>query len=60
MLVLVDMVIVVSPPLLAAKQQYNPHTYLVPNAVNYEVFSRAMSDDGSLLPDVACLPRPIR
>jgi len=59
MLALVDMVVVVSPPLLAAKRQYNPNTYLVPNAVNYETFSRAMSDDGPLPSDIAHLPRPI-
>lgn len=59
MLALADVVIVVSPPLLTAKQQYNPNTYLVPNAVNYEAFSHAMSDNGPLPSDVTCLPRPI-
>jgi glycosyltransferase involved in cell wall biosynthesis len=59
MLAKVDMVIVVSPPLLTAKRRYNPNTYLVPNAVNYEAFKQAMSDTGPLPPDVARLPRPI-
>ncbi len=59
MLALVDLVVVVSPPLLAAKRSLHPNTYLVPNAVNYEAFSQAMSDDGPLPSDITRLPRPI-
>lgn len=59
MLALANMVIVVSKPLLATKQQYNPSTYLVPNAVNYEAFRRVMSDDTPPPSDIARLPRPI-
>jgi glycosyltransferase involved in cell wall biosynthesis len=38
-----DLVIVTAPALLASKGPFNPHTYLVPNAVDYEGFQRALA-----------------
>ncbi|MCX6031095.1 MAG: glycosyltransferase [Chloroflexi bacterium] len=42
-----DLVIVTSPGLLASKGRFNPCTYLVPNAVDYEGFQRALAVVGS-------------
>lgn len=41
-----DLVIVTSPGLLASKGPYNPHTHLVPNAVDYAGFQAALVDLG--------------
>lgn len=43
-----DLVIVTSPGLLVSKGRYNPHTYLVPNAVDYAGFQAALADPGSI------------
>ncbi len=43
-----DLVIVTSPGLLASKGRYNPHTYLVPNAVDYAGFQAALADPASM------------
>ena len=59
MLSLVDLVIVVSERLLEAKKRYNASTYLVPNAVSFEKFKVAMSNDTPPPFDVATLPKPI-
>lgn len=53
----VDMVFVTSPVLMERKGRYNPRTYLVPNGVDYETFSRALEDPG-LPADLEALPRP--
>jgi len=39
-----DLVIVTAPALLASKSPFNPHTYLVPNAVDYEGFQKALAE----------------
>lgn len=52
-----DMVFVTSPALLESKGPYNPHTYLVPNGVDYEAFSRAL-EDPTLPADLEAVPRP--
>jgi glycosyltransferase involved in cell wall biosynthesis len=52
-----DLVIVTSPALLQSKGQHNPNTHLVPNAVDYEAFSRAL-DDPTLPADLDALPKP--
>lgn len=39
-----DLVLVTSPALLASKGRLNPHTYLVPNAVDYAGFQAALAD----------------
>jgi len=43
-----DLVIVTSPGLLASKGPYNPHTYLVPNAVDYAGFQAALASGREL------------
>ncbi len=53
----VDVVFVTSPALLESKGGHNPRTYLVPNGVDYEAFSRAL-EDPSLPADLGALPRP--
>ena len=40
----VDAVIVVSPKLYEAKRPFNPHTYRVPNGVNYQAYTAALAD----------------
>ncbi len=44
MMAAVDMVVVVSQNLYQAKKPFNPNTYLVPNAVNYEAYPDALAD----------------
>jgi len=54
-----DIVFVTSPALYEAKGRYNPRTYLVPNAVNYEAFQAVVEDDVSPPCIVSALARPI-
>lgn len=42
-----DLVLVTAPALLASKGRFNPHTYLVPNAVDYAGFQAALADTKS-------------
>jgi glycosyltransferase involved in cell wall biosynthesis len=57
MLARVDAAIVVSLGLYRAKRPYNPHTYLVPNAVDYDRYQAALADPA--LPDaIAHIPPP--
>jgi len=44
MMALVDLVIVNSQKLYDAKSPFNAHTYLVPSAVNYQVYAAALAD----------------
>jgi hypothetical protein len=53
----VDAVVVVSQTLYDAKSPYNPHTYLVPNAVNYRSYEVALSDP-ELPAELAAIPAP--
>lgn len=43
-----DLVIVTSPGLLASKGRFNPCTYLVPNAVDYQGFQEVMAKDAPI------------
>jgi hypothetical protein len=54
-----DMVIVVSKNLLNSKKSFHHNTYLVPNATDYEGYSKIRDDDISLPGDISKLPRPI-
>ena len=54
-----DLVIVVSEKLLQAKRPSNPHTYLVPNGVDYQAYTQALDSQEPLPPDIAQLPKPI-
>ncbi len=53
-----DVVITTAPALYERKRAFNRHTYLVPNAVNYEAFAGAMRRDEPEPADAAGLPRP--
>jgi glycosyltransferase involved in cell wall biosynthesis len=44
MMALVDLVIVNSQKLYDAKRSFNAHTYLVPSAVDYQVYTAALAD----------------
>ena len=48
-----DLVIVSAPALLESKRPFNPHTYLVPNAVDFEGFQRAMAECRTQIADRA-------
>lgn len=43
-----DLVLVTAPALLASKGRLNPHTFLVPNAVDYAGFQAALTDPTGL------------
>ena len=53
-----DVVIVTSPGLLASKLTHNPHTYLVPNAVDYAGFQAALADPDCRLAAADAIARP--
>jgi glycosyltransferase involved in cell wall biosynthesis len=57
MLAAVDAVIVVSEKLYRAKRPFNPHTYLVPNGVNYQAYEEALTDP-ALPDDLRVIPPP--
>ncbi|RME81441.1 MAG: glycosyltransferase family 1 protein [Caldilineae bacterium] len=52
-----DLVFVTSPALYESKRALHPNIYLVPNGVDYELFSRP-SAPGILPPDLADVPAP--
>lgn len=54
----VDLVIVVSSALWEAKRPYNPHTYLVPNGVDFEAFNRALTEETPPPTDLNAIPEP--
>ena len=51
-------VIVTSPGLLASKGQFNSHTFLVPNAVDYAGFQVALADPARRLAAADAIPSP--
>lgn len=53
-----DVVITTAPALYERKRPFNRHTYLVPNAVNYEAFAEAVRQEAPAPADTADLPRP--
>lgn len=53
----VDVVFVTAPSLLERKGRYNPRTYLVPNAVDFDAFAEALAHP-AVPPDLEALPRP--
>lgn len=54
-----DLVIVVSKNLLNNKKPFNKNTYLIPNATDYEGYSKIRDSDTNLPDDILKLPRPI-
>jgi glycosyltransferase involved in cell wall biosynthesis len=55
---LADIVLVVSPTLLATKSRYHPNVHLVRNGVDFDAFVRVTRANVSPPPDIAMLPRP--
>jgi glycosyltransferase involved in cell wall biosynthesis len=53
-----DLVFVLSRKLLEENQRYNPHTVLLPNAVDFEHFSRARDARTQLPDDLSAIPTP--
>jgi glycosyltransferase involved in cell wall biosynthesis len=54
-----DLVVTTAMALQEAKASLNPNTILVSHAVDYEHFSRAMTEDLVVPEDIAGIPRPI-
>jgi len=57
LMALVDAVVVVSKMLYDSKSPYNPHTYLIPNAVDYRGYETALADP-QLPAALAAIPTP--
>lgn len=55
----VDIVIVVSENLFQAKKPFNQQTYIVPNAVNYQAYSKVLDNSIRLPSDIRLLPKPV-
>lgn len=53
-----DLVIVVSQMLWESKRQRNPHTYLVPNGVDFEAFQHAMTGENPPPEDLIAIKEP--
>jgi glycosyltransferase involved in cell wall biosynthesis len=53
-----DLVVTTSMALQEAKAPLNPNTILVPHGVDYEHFSRAVTEDLPVPPDIAGIPHP--
>lgn len=53
-----DLVVTSSTALQEAKRAWNPNTILVPHGVDYEHFSRALSNNLPTPPDIAEIPHP--
>jgi glycosyltransferase involved in cell wall biosynthesis len=54
-----DVVFTTSRAQWERRQRLNPHTHLVPNAVDFELFHRALTGELAVPDDIAALPRPI-
>lgn len=54
-----DMVFATSRAQWEHRKKINRETYLVPNAVDFELFHRSGDPDLTVAADIACLPRPI-
>jgi glycosyltransferase involved in cell wall biosynthesis len=54
-----DLVIVTSRALLESKRQFNPHTVLVPNGVDFSVFEKVRRANLPPPEDIARLTRPV-
>jgi glycosyltransferase involved in cell wall biosynthesis len=54
-----DVVFTTSRALWDRRRVINPRTYFVPNAVDFDLFTRAVTDELPVPPEIAGLPRPI-
>jgi glycosyltransferase involved in cell wall biosynthesis len=57
LLALADVVVVVSRRLYETKSPFNPHTYIVPNGVNYKAYASALADP-YIPDDIKSIRRP--
>jgi glycosyltransferase involved in cell wall biosynthesis len=55
----VDIVFATSHAQCQVRSTYNPHTYWIPNAVDFELFNRALLPGLAVPDDIARVPRPI-
>jgi glycosyltransferase involved in cell wall biosynthesis len=55
----VDVVFATSRPQCKVRQAINPHTYFIPNAVDFELFNRALTPDLPMPDDIAGIRHPI-
>jgi hypothetical protein len=56
---MVDVVFATSRSQCKVREAINPHTYFIPNAVDFDLFNRAMMPDLPMPDDIAGLRRPI-
>jgi hypothetical protein len=54
-----DVVFTTSRAQWERRQALNPRTHLMPNAVDFEMFHRAVTDELTVPADIAAVPRPI-
>lgn len=54
-----DLVIVVSEKLFDVKRQFNRNTYLIPNGVDFQTYSRVADTNHPMPKEIEKLPRPI-
>jgi glycosyltransferase involved in cell wall biosynthesis len=54
-----DVVFATSRAQSERRAQLNPHTYFMPNGVDFDLFNRALDADLPLPPDIVGLPQPI-
>jgi hypothetical protein len=54
-----DLIVTVSNKLYESKRKFNNDTYLVPNAVDYEAYEKALVSGEPLPNDISSLPKPI-
>ena len=55
----VDVVFATSRAQWERRRSVNPRTYLVPNAVDFDLFNRAVTEELPVPADIACVARPI-
>lgn len=55
----VDVVFAVSEKLVEERKRFNPNTFLIPHAVNIELFGQAMDSSLAIPYDIARCPKPV-
>lgn len=54
-----DLVFASSSGQAERRRAFNPHTYFIPNAVDFDLFNRALAADTPVAPDIAAIRGPI-
>ena len=54
-----DIVFATSRAQWERRKAINPHTYFIPNGVDFDLFNQALASDGPLPPDIGAVSRPI-